>query len=186
MCRSCRELERQYGQSDCKCARYREYFPDCECERESVSPHSPGRVEDDEVLVRTLFSETHVDLDGRPKPAYFRSDPGKRGMSVDRMRHTDPEALINKKTQDGKYGGYLAFLAANSGRLRELEHDDGRRLFCLYDSATSENIAHADICQNVYLESCTPRRKPRMMAIAWRLRDAFGVARGFPPTSLDN
>lgn len=34
---SCIELETRHGQGDCKCARYREEFPNCACERESVS-----------------------------------------------------------------------------------------------------------------------------------------------------
>ena len=152
---SCKELESQYGNDDCKCVRYRESFPDCQCEKDSVSSHSPGLVDDHEVLVRTLFAERAIGRDGRPKPLYFRSDASKGGFSIDRIRHTDVEGLIFSKQQDPRYRGYLRFVAALSEVVRGLKHEDGRRLFCVYDSATKENSAHADICQNVRLKSGT-------------------------------
>lgn len=69
---SCIVLETRHGQGDCKCARYREEFPNCACERESVSKHSPGPVDDSEVLVRTLFRERHIDQDRHFEPSHFR------------------------------------------------------------------------------------------------------------------
>ena len=51
----CKELERKYHDRGCKCIRYREEHPACECERYSVSDHSPGLVRDDELLIRTLY-----------------------------------------------------------------------------------------------------------------------------------
>ena len=181
---SCKELESKYADADCKCTRYREEFPECQCEEESVSSHSPGLVGDDEVLVRTLFTEQAVGRDGRPKPLYFRSDASKGGFSVDRMCHTDVDGLIFNKKRDPRYKGYLRFVAAVSNVVRRLRHEDGRRLFCVYDSATKENGSHADICQNVYFKSGAFNRKQRMMEIAWQLRDAFGEAQRVPPTSL--
>ena len=103
---------------------------------------------------------------------------------VDRMRHTEVEDLIFDKKQDPRSKGYLRFVAAISKVVRGLRHEDGRRLFCVYDSATKENGAHADICQNVYFKSGTEKRKQRMMEIAWQLRHAFGEAQRVPPTSL--
>lgn len=181
---SCKELESQYGEVDCKCTRYRETFPDCQCEEESVSSHSPGLVDGGEVLVRTLFAAQAIGHDGRPKPLYFRSDASKGGFSVDRMRHTGVEDLIFAKKQDPRYKGYLRFVSAICKVIRELRHEDGRRLFCVYDSATKENGAHADICQNVYFRAGTEKRKQRMMEIAWQLRHAFSKAQPIPPTSL--
>ena len=86
---SCRELESHYGNDDCKFRHYRESFPDCQCEEECVSSHSPGLVDDDEVLVQTVFADWATDRDGRPKPMYFRSDASKGGFSVVRIYHTD-------------------------------------------------------------------------------------------------
>ena len=160
---------------------YRDYFPDCACEEGSVSEHSPGPVESDEVLVRTLFQDDVVDAEGRPKPSYFRRDPTSRGFSVDRMRVVDPQTLMANKRADHRYSGYLGFLAARSGDVRALRSDDGTRLFCLYDSATSDNKAHSDICQNVYFGPGVENRKNRMMEFAWQLRHAFGLLLSQPP-----
>lgn len=180
---SCIELETQYGQSDCKCARYREDFPDCACERESVSEYSPHPVTDSEVVVRTIFREQEIDRDGRVKPVHFRREPATRGFSVDRVLLVGSEHLKSSKRADPRYNGYLRFIATYSGDVRELL-EDGQRLFCIYDSATTDNNAHADICQNVHVEPGTENRKLRMMEIAWQLRSVFRPPGVVPPTSL--
>ena len=159
---------------------YRDHFPDCACEQGSVSEHSPGPV-DDEVLVRTLFQNALVDDDGRPKPSYFRRDPASRGFSVDRMRVVDPQSLMANKQADHRFTGYLGFIAASGRDIKALVSGDGTRLFCLYDTATAENEAHADICQNLHLEPGTKDRKSLMMEFAWHLRHAFGLLLSSPP-----
>ena len=179
----CLELETQYGQGDCKCTRYREEFPDCACEHESVSEHSPGPVADSEVLVRTLFRKQQLDQDGRLKPDYFRPEPTTRGFSVDRVHLISPELLKSSKHTDTRYNGYLKFVATRSNDIRHLL-DGGQRLFCIYDSSTAENRAHADICQNVLVQPGSQNRKSRMMEIAWHLRSAFHSPQSIPPTSL--
>ena len=180
---SCMELETQYGQGGCKCTRYREEFPDCACEHESVSEHSPGPVADSEVLVRTLFTEQQLDQNGRLKLVYFRHEPATRGFSVDRVLVVDPEPLKSSKRADARYNGYLKFISTCSKDIRDLL-EGGQRLFCIYDSATTENRAHADICQNMLVEPGAQNRKPRMMEIAWHLRSAFHSPQPIPQTSL--
>ena len=180
---SCIELEANHGQGGCKCVRYREVFPDCACEQESVSPHSPGPVTDTEVLVRTLFRDHQVDQDGCPVPSYFRPDPTTRGFSVDRMQFMDPNTLKESKQADARYNGYLMFIAACAEDIRRLKEAE-KRLFCIYDSAIESNHVHADICQNVVLPPETEGRKQRMMEIAWHLRIVFGGSHPVPPTSL--
>lgn len=180
---SCMELEARYGQDHCKCTRYREKFPDCECERESVSEHSPGPVADSEVLVRTLFQQQQIDRAGRLKPVYFRRDPEARGFSVDRVLLMGPDSLKSSKRADVRFDGYLRFIATCAKDIRELLERD-KRLFCVYDSGTAENNFHADICQNLHVEPGTPNRKARMMEIAWQLRSTFCAPQPVPPTSL--
>ncbi len=180
---TCLELETQYGQGDCKCVRYRERFPNCACEHDSVSEHSPGPVADSEVLVRTLFRQQHIDRDGRLKPAYFRRDPEARGFSVDRVLLMGRELLKSNKRTDARYNGYLQYIATCTKDVRELLEGE-TRLFCVYDSGTVENKLHADICQNLHVEPGAQNRKARMMAIAWQLRSAFRAPQPVPPTSL--
>ncbi len=180
---TCMELEAQYGQGGCKCARYRERYPDCACEHESVSAYSPGPVADGEVLVRTLFNHKQIDPDGHLKPAYFRPDPVTRGFSVDRVDLMGSEVLKSSKRTDVRYTGYLQFIATCAKDVRGLR-EGRKRLFCIYDSGTVENRFHADICQNVHVESGAQNRKARMMEIAWQLRSAFRPLQSVPPRSL--
>ena len=177
---SCIELEVRYGDTDCKCVHYRERFPNCACEQESVSEHSPGPVEDGEVLVRTLFRRQQIDSQGRLKPSYFRPDPPARGFSVDRLTLTESSVLAASKKDDPRYDGYLMFIAAQTKAIKALTLDNEKRLFCVYDSATVENKAHADVCQNVYIESGVPNRRRLMMEIAWQLRHAFDLPQSYP------
>ena len=180
---SCIELEAHYGQGDCKCVRYREKFPECVCEHESVSEHSPGPVADGEVLVRTLFREQQTDQEGHLKPACFRPEPATRGFSEDRVRFAVPELLKSSKRADARYNGYLRFIATYSRDVWALL-EGGRRVFCVYDSASAENKAHADICQNVRVEPGAQNRKRRIMEIAWQLRSVFCRPEPAPQTSL--
>ena len=180
---SCVELEATHGQGGCKCVQYREIFPDCACEQESVSPHSPGPVAESEVLVRALFRDQQIDQDGCLVPSYFRPDPATRGFSVDRIQFTDPKTLEESKQADERYNGFLNFIAASAEDVRRLQEAE-RRLFCIYDSAIASNHTHADICQNVVLPPNTEGRKQRMMEIAWYLRSAFRGPQPVPPTSL--
>ena len=180
---TCLELETLYGHEDCKCIHYRERFPDCECEHESVSEHSPGPVDDNEILVRTLFREQPIDPDGHLKPAYFRSDPKARGFSVDRVLLMGSKSLMSSKLDDARYNGYLQFIAICTMDVRGLQ-EGGKRLFCVYDSGTVMNRFHADICQNVHVQPGVANRRTRMMEISWQLRSAFSPPQAVPPTSL--
>ncbi|MCY4341718.1 MAG: hypothetical protein OXE48_10220 [Gammaproteobacteria bacterium] len=177
------ELEAKHGQGDCKCDHYREKFPDCACERESVSTYSPGPVADSEVLVRAIFRQQPIDQDGRMKPAYFRRDPESRGFSVDRVLMMGAASLKSSKINDIRYTGHLQFIATCAKEVRALLESE-KRLFCIYDSGTLANNFHADICQNLHFGSSTPNRKVRMMKIAWELRSTFQVPQSIPPTSL--
>ena len=180
---TCRELETEYSDSDCKCTQYHEHFPDCTCEKESVSEYSPKLVADSEILVRTLFSDQLVNREGNLKPLYFRQEPESRGFSVDRVDFVDPESLALSKREDRRFKGYLMFIAVSARVVRRLS-EEGTRLFCVYDTATVENVAHADICQNLILDKRTPNRKKLMMEIAWRLKEAFSSIKKTPPTAL--
>ena len=179
----CMELEAKHGQGKCKCAHYRNQFPDCACESESVSKHSPGSVDSSETLVRTIFREQDLGWDGLVKPTHFRPEPSTRGFSVDRAHLAGVKKLKTSKHADPRFNGYLSFVAARCGEVRHLAVHEGKRLFCVYDTAIEENRAHADICQNVVLQSGDANRKSRMMDIAWRLRDAFGAPQQEPPST---
>ena len=178
---SCLDLERKYHKHECKCAHFRERFPDCKCEQHSVSEFSPGLVGDGEVLIRTIFNRLHIDEDGRINPIYFGFDPPRRGFSVDRLQYTNDNELISRKIIDNRYDGFLAFLGVRCREIRILKNDeDNRRLFCVYDSATSDNVCHVDICQNVYHEKGVVNRTVQNRRIAWKLWKVFSNPVEFP------
>lgn len=158
-------------------------FPTAHVSASLSASTPPGSVSNSEILVRTLFRERDVDPDGRVKPAHFRPEPSTRGFSVDRVHLAGIEKLKSSKRVDPRFNDYLTFVGARCGDIRNLLGDEGRRLFCIYDTAIEGNCAHADICQNVVMQSGDENRRSRMMDIAWRLRDAFGTPRQEPPSS---
>ena len=175
----CRELEARHGSGNCKCVHYREKFPDCKCEEESVSEHSPGRVYDDEVLVRTIFNPIFVDQRGHLTPTYFQNavvkDFTDRGLSVNRKGYLTERALtIRLQHHPSNRHDYVRFIAARCGDLRRLRFN-GKRAICVYDSATEEDRSHADLCQSVSTEPNATKRESRTlrMKTARMLQDEF-------------
>lgn len=175
---SCRDLEAKHGNGKCKCVHYRKKFPDCTCEGESVSEYSSGRVCDDEVLVRAIFRPNYLDQRGYLMPTYFQNvvkDFTIRGLSVNRNRYvTETDLRARLRYHPSNIHGYLGFIAAKCGDLRQLRLD-GRRAFCIYDSATEEDCSHADVCQAVSPVPDATKRESRTgrMKMARMLQSEF-------------
>ena len=121
----------------------------------SVSEHSPGRVRDEETLARLVFTPLFLDEDtGGPTTAALK-DAATRGLSVDRLelvgqREVHQRGLEKEKTTNARRGGvnvvsYAGFVHVPCGAVRGLWDEDVRQFF-VFDTATSENHAHADIC----------------------------------------
>ena len=135
------------------CSHFREQFPDCVCEQESVSPHSPSSVDNGEMLLRLIFSPLHInDETGEVLPAAF-SDVANKGLSINRLEHSSLDEIDKKghaKAQNdnanGKQREYLGSVRARCGDIRGLSADEAR-LFCVYDTAVEDNTAHGDVCQ---------------------------------------
>jgi len=86
---NCQKIANQHNRCKALCLQ----FPHCTCEQHSVSPYSPGIVQDEECLVRLIFSPTHFnEQTGKLKPfAFF--DCKDKGLSVNRMQYTSVEEL---------------------------------------------------------------------------------------------
>ena len=178
----CKEIERQHGAGDCKCTHYREAFPNCECEQHSVSDHSPGTVQDDEVLIRTVYSRVQLNSEtGCIDPVHLRHDARTRGLSLNRKSHItegDLRARIEAKIARDRAAGKRTdnFYKVIATRLRDLKclvDDDGRRLFCVYDTATRDDTSHADMCQSSEPAKGTANRNVLLMKLSSRLLEAF-------------
>ncbi len=173
MIRSCRELERLYGNSKCKCAQYREHFPCGECERQSVSEYSPGPVRDTEDLVRLCLPRQI--RGGRIDLSSLGGTDG-RGVSVIRCAYVSKEELdLKREAFAGKHG-----VAADDVRLakvlcrkvRDIEWA-GRQGFNIYDTAGETDLSHADICRSACVAKGTPDRKVAIRRLQTELRDCF-------------
>ena len=178
----CRELERKYRDSGCKCIHYREEYPGCECEKYSVSDHSPDLVQNDEFLIRTVYSPIQINQEtGQVDPAFFRNDALKRGLSINRKLHISEadlrkqiECKIARDRNEGKKRDeFYRVVVARCGDIRRLVSEDGERLFCVYDTAYEEDISHADICQALDPPPGTPDRGTLSKKISSRLFDVF-------------
>lgn len=148
-----------------------------------------GPVEDDEILIRTLYSPVQINKEtGVVNPVNIRQDALKRGLSVNRKRHTreaELEARIEKKIADdmktGKQtDGYYKVVTARCSDIRTLIGEDERRQFYVYDTALEGDKSHADVCQAVDPPPKTVNRKSIRDAIGSRLYELFAA----PATDL--
>jgi hypothetical protein len=145
---NCKKIANQHNRCKALCLQ----FPHCTCEQHSVSPHSPGVVQDEECLVRLIFSPTHFnEQTGKLKPfAFF--DCKDKGLSVNRMQYTSVEELKQMAAFISHGRKIIGVVVAKCADIRAVL-DEHERAFCVYDTATKNNQSHADICQAV-ADSC--------------------------------
>ncbi|WP_204103248.1 MULTISPECIES: hypothetical protein [Spirulina sp. CCY15215] len=137
-----------------KCKFVQNYDPQCTCETISVSNDSPKIVEDEERLIRQIYSPIHIDEEtGNIKPLAF-NDVKDKGMSVNRKTYCSKEELLRKiqsklnlDKKRGKDRTFFGAIQAICHDIRSIKTDDDRRAFCVYDTANKNNVSHADICQ---------------------------------------
>lgn len=125
--------------------------PNCACEVEKVSPHSPGPVSDVETVWRLILSPVHYDTEtGKVKELAF-ADASNKGMSVQRLVVLGGEDAIRAQgiqRAQGKPGqSFECAIGADVRVVRAVRGEGGEGRFCVYDTATADDAAHADICQ---------------------------------------
>jgi len=132
---------------------------ECECENTSQSRHpSPGPVDDQENLIRLVFSPEMIDMDGKLKNSAIPSadlerqidgEAPLRGCSMFRELFLTQEIL--EKEALGLANGRKSRESAWSFRcatheLRALMAlSDGLRSVCIVDQAEVDNISHAEL-----------------------------------------
>ncbi len=179
-------------------------YPEGQCEKVHATQHSPGTVDDDEMIIRTLYCPHHIEDDRKTiKPAAFDDAFTATGMSLNRSGHSSPEALWNfaaQKLQADIEAGkdkepFIHFIGGQTRAIRSLEYDDSTRSFFVYDTAMSENIAHCDVSRiKSKRDGTTFGGKSLKMKIRSQLREAFNaealsiqetVEQYFPQHSFD-
>ena len=172
----CKQLESQHGEGDCKCVHYREQFPECQCESESVSDHSPGVVQDSEMLIRAVFKEGQVDpATGRVTISYIWNNTRERGMSVFREHLISREEIETRMEGDPKNSfNFLRYVVAECRQIRSIAGVpvSAGRAYCVYDTAYDGTPSHADICQAVNPQG--RQQKSAMLEIVRNVSKAFG------------
>jgi hypothetical protein len=109
----------------------------------TASRHSPGVVQPNELLFRSIKQKHVDDLSNQIHPDAVE-DISKRGLSLDRLEHRPIELAIqaakNRPAAVGAIGGYVAVQAS---QLSAVSITAARQVG-LFDTATEENPAHAE------------------------------------------
>jgi hypothetical protein len=127
------------------CERVAAAQPGCRCEIESVQPDlSPGPVGLGETLAR-FVADHDFDRETMEVKSSLFSHVAVAGMSTTRIERAGNEALA----QQQRSKSYLGYVLGSCKAIRSLDWE-GERLFAIYDTAISENRAHADVCQAVF------------------------------------
>jgi len=177
----CKKTTTQHNRCKALCLQ----FPHCACEQHSVSSHSPGVVQDDEYLVRLIFSPTHFnEQTGKLKPfAFF--DCKDKGLSVNRMQYTSVEELKQTAAFISHGRRMIGVVVAKCADIRSIRDEEDERAFCVYDTATKNNQSHADICQAV-ADTCqsieTGKGRKRGSKLRRKLMKLFSE----PPLTLED
>jgi len=128
--------------------------PDCACEKYRMSGQSPCPVGDEESIARFIFSPMHVGKNGALKPSIF-SHVRAEGCSVQRESIASVGEILNfvKSFLLGKDDrSWIGVLLASCKSLRAIKADNEKRAICVYDTGTSGNPAHGELCQTRHVE----------------------------------
>lgn len=130
---------------------------DASCQEKSLSQYSPCTVNDNEIVLRSIFSPQHIDADTGDITPNAWSDMYDKGMSVNRRSYASEQDIIShadlflerkraddKKTRKDIIRSFYGILPIHVGQLRKLQYEAGS--FCVFDTALEDNIAHADVC----------------------------------------
>ncbi|MBY0499321.1 MAG: hypothetical protein K2P74_06895 [Nitrosomonas sp.] len=159
-------------------------------ENESASLYSPGPVENDEILYRQIISPIHYEEETNTLTPGAFNDVSDKGLSVDRARYSTKDQIdenanlraqkhniVNPSKKTRSYIGIINF-ACNDVRgiiVKENAESPDRRGFGVYDTASSDNQSHADICQIVNSKALgrSARSKIRDLANEFLLSNPF-------------
>ncbi len=141
----CKKTINQHNRCKALCLQ----FPHCVCEQDSVSSYSPGIVQDEEYLIRLIFSPTHFNEQMAQLKPFAFFDCKDKGLSVNRMQYTSVEELKQTAAFISHGRQMVGVVIAKCGDIRAIINEENERGFCVYDTATKNNQSHADICQAV-------------------------------------
>ena len=138
-----------------KCIKLQEQYDKAlEWENISVSILSPGRVANDEMVMRIVYVPLHIDPESEElKPNAF-DDALDKGLSVNRVQYADMNAieknaikLAESLSQERTPREYQGYVEVNVADVRA-EYEYQKRIFAVYDTALEgdQGQCHADVC----------------------------------------
>ena len=144
-----------------------------ELEKLAQSQYSPGIIDNNEELLRLLFSPIHWDEENEMVvPAAFqRKELNERGVSVQRQKYTSKDFIAKKADQIGQSRSDKRFVGVISTKcrlIRNIQDDKCQQCFSVLDTSNKDNIGHADI----YFSQSYP--KPLQLKLREKLINAFG------------
>lgn len=161
----CRACEERLRISDDRAEKFSAEFSECACESVSISMHSPGKIDNSEILARLVFEPKHIDADGNIEVGALY-DISRNGLSLQRRVENDGARLAalghdmaqsrNERSraqvlQSGKdvkpEEKFLGIVELMVGKIRAHEIAN-RRSFCVMDSAKEDDSLHTDIITN--------------------------------------
>ncbi len=166
---SCSEI---YTVTSNRCKFAQQNDPQCNCETVSVSQYSPGVIEDNEILIRQIYSPIHIDEQtGKILPLAFL-DAQDKGMSVNRKTYSSLNELnqkveykLNLDQARGKDRDFQGVICATCQDVRAIKTNDNLKAFCVYDTGNRNDISHADICQTTSSRVEGSRIRSKLRAI---------------------
>lgn len=179
------DADDQPGQ-ECRVARLDRAHPDCRCQDHSVSPHSVGRVEDDEVVARILVAPYHIDKKTGLPRASALSGAESSGLSLFRDAHAKDDEIRavavglveNARKAQGDKAGVFGVLLMRGSVIRRICREGEAPCYCLYDTGLAYNPSHAEIFQRI-ADVATPIHLDRRRLLFGAVKDTFVPVKDF-------
>jgi len=135
----------------------------CELEKIAQSQYSPGIIDNNEDLLRLIFSPIHWNEENKMVvPAAFqRRELSERGVSVQRRRYTSRDFIAKRTDQIGQPRSgkrFVGIISAKCDSIRKIQDDKCQQCFSVLDTSLNDNIGHADI----YFSQSYGRLSPRL------------------------
>lgn len=141
-----------------------EYARSLTWEKEKVSIHSPGTVQNDEKIARQIHSPHSYDQESGKLTTFAFDDMFNKALSVNRLSFTDTEELhdvgenrAEKARESNPKREYVGLSIAEVTEVRSC-YEGLERWFAVYDTSNEDDISHADVCC-VYPKKDSPGRK---------------------------
>jgi hypothetical protein len=146
---SCEEIDASTQDNLDRVGIFADAMPGCACERQSLSPISPGLISDNETIVRMVCSPMHVHKKQTKLMANFFSHVATVGASAQRLDHASNHELaacIAGLVLGRDDRAWLGYVSAPAAAIRAVAlRQEGEQSFCVADAALQDNPAHAEI-----------------------------------------